>query len=147
MINSLEMTPDVPRCRDKTEAGTHFSSILCPGCRTACPPLRSPTADWSWPCPRCARQTTRSQVEAMLQRLHSELECLRDKPSPVEELEVILERFQHSSPVLLPNILTLFLQVQQYFPSSPLYDDGNQNQNLQMFPQTPDGPRKHLFSC
>ena len=42
----------------------------------------------------------------MLQRLHSELDCLRDKPSPVEELEVILERFQHSSPVLLPNILT-----------------------------------------
>ena len=31
----------------------------------------------------------------MVQRLGTELDSLQDNPNPVEELEVILERFQH----------------------------------------------------
>ena len=108
-----------PRCSEESEAGTHFSSILCPGCRAACPPLRSPPADWSWQCPSCGRQTARSQVEAMMMRLDSELDSLRDNPSPVEELEVLLERFQHSSGVPL-SWFRNYVQVQQCFPSSTL---------------------------
>ena len=92
---------DNPRCNDETEAGTHFSSILCPGCRGACPPLRSPSGDWRWPCLSCGRETPRTLVDSMVQRLEAELDSLQDKPSPVEELEVSLERFQHSSVILL----------------------------------------------
>ena len=78
------------RCQDRTEGGTHFSSILCPGCQAPSPPLQAQTGSWSWLCPACGRETPRSLVDSMLDRL----DC--QPAGQVQELEEILLRFSQS---------------------------------------------------
>ena len=76
------------RCRDSTEAGTQFSSILCGGCRSPAPPGQTPSGDWSWRCVSCGRETPRHLVENMINRLDLD----RDNIQELDQLEELLVR-------------------------------------------------------
>jgi len=81
------------RCKDPTELGTHFGSILCPisSCKGSITSLNTDDNESDWGCTLCGKEVTAEFVRTIISEAEAVINNPASRDGPVEHFERVLD--------------------------------------------------------